>query len=119
MRWVTGMQVVSTSVKTVCKTAGIVLCVRYLYLGVAALAGASTYADIAIQILTDIKIDQWIGAALGIAGVSYGGMQKKFRKKEVARLSGRNEKLENIINPERGSSGLSPLGVAEGGLNGF
>lgn len=119
MRWVTGIRAISTSFKYLCKAAAIVLCFRYVYLGVVSLAGVNTHADLAIKILTDIKIDQWIGAAFGLAGVSYGGFQKKFRKNEVARLAKRNGELENIINPDRESSGLTELGFAEGGLNGF
>ena len=48
---------------------GIVLIVRYAYLGIEALAGKSTLADIGVNFLTDINISVALAWAAGLGGM--------------------------------------------------
>lgn len=59
----------------------------------------------------------WIGLALsalggmiGLAGFVYGRNQERFRERKTRELAARIRELEQLIDPDRTSSGLSPDG---------
>lgn len=65
---------------------------------------------------TSVKVDfitniaATISITLAVPGYFYGYIQRRFRKKEVARLTARIEKFEKLHDPNRTSSGLQPTG---------
>jgi len=89
---------------------GIVLIVRYAYLGIEALAGKSTLADIGVNFLTDINISVALAWAAGLGGMVYGIKQRELRKDTIERLVGRIHELEGEVDPNRTSSNLTKRG---------
>lgn len=89
---------------------GIVLIVRYGYLGIEALAGKSTLADIGIDFLTDINVSVAIAWSVGVGGAIYGLRQRTLRKDTVERLVGRIQEFESSLDPSRTSSKLTTRG---------
>ena len=87
-----------------------VLVARYFYLIVAALAGDRTVADIGIRVLADVSFSVILPVAFGIGGILYGRLQRKLRKATVERLAPRSQELEQRLDPERSSSGLTSKG---------
>lgn len=89
---------------------GVVLITRYIYMGIAALAGASTFADISVNFLGNLEISAvlaWSGAA---GGIIYGMKQRKLKQDTIERTQARIRKLESIIDPKRSSSKLTERG---------
>ncbi|MCZ8236809.1 MAG: hypothetical protein O9310_00105 [Leptospiraceae bacterium] len=74
------------------------------------LAGKETIADIAVKLITDMKINEWLSYAIGISGLAYGYFERKLRKKNIDRLGPRSAKLETLLNPDRTTSGLTNTG---------
>ncbi len=89
---------------------GIVLIVRYAYLGIEALAGKSTLADIGVNFLTDINVSVALAWAAGFGGMVYGIKQRELRKDTIERLVGRIKQLEDEVDPNRTSSNLTKRG---------
>jgi hypothetical protein len=85
-------------------------CAYMAYLSIDALAGRRTLAWIGINALANVKISVVIGWFVGIAGFGYGLRQRKLRRDTIARLSGRIQYLEKVIDPGRTSSKLTERG---------
>lgn len=80
------------------------------YLSIKSLAGESTTADIGIKLMGDIRLSEVFAYLFGGGGVAYGYRQKKLRQNTVERLQGRNQTLEEKLDPHRTSSGITPRG---------
>lgn len=88
----------------------LVLIARYTYLGIEALAGKATLADVGIKFLTNIKIEVALAWCAAGGGMLYGYQQRRMRKDTVERLQNRIQELEQNIDPKRSSSKLTPRG---------
>lgn len=84
--------------------------VRYGYLSIEALAGQQTMANVGINVLGEMKVNQALAWVLAVCGGGYGAQQRKLRKDTVERLSERCRSLESKLDPKRTSSELSPRG---------
>lgn len=89
---------------------GLVLIARYFYLGLAALAGKQTNADIGINVLSEMRMSESLAWLLGGSGVAYGMAQRRLRRSTVERLHGRIKKLETAHDAQRSSSELTTRG---------
>jgi len=88
----------------------IILCIRYVYLSIEALAGRATFSHIMIALLGNVTISRWAAWIFGAGGVVYGVRQNKLRKDTVARLAPRARKLEEQLDKRRSSSKLTERG---------
>jgi hypothetical protein len=72
--------------------------------------GEETSANILVQLIADLKINQWLGYVVGGGGVIYGGVRtnqlKQTRKKHAEHI----KQLELLIDPKRQSSRLNLFG---------
>lgn len=75
------------------------------------LAGEATTSNIAISLVTDLKMNQYLAYAFGGSGIGYGIMQRKSKRDTIERLQGRKEALEQMVDPGRSSSKLTPKGL--------
>jgi hypothetical protein len=98
-------------VGTLLKCVTVVIIARYIYLGVAVLAGKSTLADVGFRVLGNIKISDSIAYILGVGGVVYGVGERQLRRRNIERLSREKNALERILDPTRTSSRLTPRGT--------
>jgi hypothetical protein len=89
---------------------GIVLCFYFLYRSVAVLSGKTTFADIGIRVLANLRVSEAAAWIFGASGVGYGVRQRSLRRSTIERLSGRIQELERGIDPRRSSSDLTPRG---------
>lgn len=80
------------------------------YLAIKELAGQETMANIVVNFMTDIKVNQWLAYIVGGSGVGYGYVQRRSKNSTIARLGSRKEKLEQMIDPGRKSSKLTARG---------
>ena len=80
------------------------------HLVVSDLAGQETMANIVVNFMTDIKVNQWLAYIVGGTGAVYGLKQRKNKNDTIERLSKRKEQLEQMIDPGRKSSTLTPRG---------
>lgn len=80
------------------------------YLAIKEMAGQETMANIVVNFMTDIKVNQWLAYIVGGCGAGYGVAQRRTKNSTIARLSGRKEKLEQMIDPGRKSSKLTARG---------
>lgn len=92
------------------KWGGIVLIFYFLDHSIAALAGKNTSSDIAVSLITDFKINKYLGYAIGGGGALYGYGQKELRRKTIERLHGQIKILEEKLDPRRSSSKLTKSG---------
>lgn len=67
-------------------------------------------SDDAFRIISGSVIMGVAGLAFGFGGVVYGRLEREHRLTKTRELSERIQELEEMIHPERTSSGLSPDG---------
>ena len=77
------------------------------YLSIKSLAGQNTWADITVDLLSNIKFSQVAAWVFGCGGLIYGRVQHGLRKKNVTFFQGRIQTLETRIDPDRSSSNLT------------
>jgi hypothetical protein len=75
-----------------------------------ALAGKTTVAEIGLNFLGDLRINNALGALFGAGGLAWGTVERTLRKRTVKRLSSRIKDLETAIDPNRSSSKLTDKG---------
>ena len=83
---------------------------RYGYLSIQALAGQETNSKIILQLLSDLKINQYLSYVIGGGGFAYGYAQRRLKKQTIIKLHDRIEKLEKGLDPKRSSSMLTTDG---------
>ena len=74
------------------------------------LAGKTTFADIGIDFLADVKISVLLSLCAGAGGVAYGYKQRQLRKSTVELLHKRINELETEVDSSRSSSNLTARG---------
>ena len=92
------------------KWGGSVAIFYYLSQGIDSLAGKNTISNIAISLVTDLKINQYLAYALGVGGTGYGLLQRNLRRGTIKRLHGNIVSMEKAIDPSRSSSKLTSEG---------
>jgi hypothetical protein len=84
------------------------------YLTVDSLAGKTTLANIVFSLLTDMKVSEGVayafGAFFGGGGIAYGEVQRRLRRKVLRDQAHRAALREQVIDPNRSSSNLTPPG---------
>ena len=91
---------------------GCLVAIAYIgYMSIAALAGKSTSANLAVRILGSLTANRGIIALLTAGGWAYGLGQRRARRKHIERIVPLKNKLEQIIDPDRTSSNLTPKGT--------
>jgi len=106
---------VTTVVREAVKWAAIVLIVRYGYYAIAVLAGHSTFADIAVRFLANLKVSEGILYLLTGGSIVYGVGQRHLRRRHIKRVVPAKNQLERMLDPNRSSSGLTPKGTTQPG----
>jgi hypothetical protein len=76
-----------------------------------AYAGQSTLANVAISVITDVRVEAVIPYAVGASGIFYGLRQRQLRQRNIERLTTRILGLEQQKDRDRSSSGLTPRGT--------
>lgn len=92
--------------------AGIVLvCIAYFLQKVLlAYAGKTTEANLSFSLLARVQADRWVAYIFGAGGVTYGLFERNLRQSNIKRMSKLNSALEQKLDPNRTSSGLTPTG---------
>lgn len=78
--------------------------------GIRAIAGSSTDANIAVELLANFGVSVTLAWTVALSGGAYGLFQRHLRRNTVERLQGRIRELESIIDPQRTSSELTQRG---------
>lgn len=90
---------------------GLVLIAYFFYKDVEVLAGRSTFAQIGINILANLKVSRGIIALLTGSGWAYGLGQRRLRRKNIQRLATAKNEVEKRIDKNRTSSNLTSKGT--------
>jgi len=93
------------------KYGAICFCFYCAYKTVGQLSGRTTIANIALRIIGDLKINQWLCYAFGGGSATWALGERHLRRKTVKRLTNKTIELEKIIDSKRSSSTLPPSGT--------
>jgi len=88
----------------------IAFCAYQFFAAVRLFAGKETDANIFLDIITNTRIDKWIGYVFGILGLIYGAIRNGQLKKTREAHSEHIRELEKRIDPERQKSRLNQYG---------
>jgi len=78
-----------------------------------AMAGKSTNADIRVVAIADVFTIEWkelVAYSFAAICLIYAFMEKRWRKLDIKRLSEDNKELQQIIDSNRTSSQITPMG---------
>ena len=89
---------------------GVVACFYCSYLMIDALAGKTTATDIALNAITDLKLDERILYLLTSGTTFWAIRERKLRKKTIKDITAQKKELEEHIDPNRTSSNLTETG---------
>ena len=89
---------------------GVVACCYFLYLMIDALAGKTTATDIALNAITDLRLDEHILYFLTGGTTFWAIRERKLRKKTIKHITAQVKELEEHIDPNRTSSNLTETG---------
>jgi hypothetical protein len=102
---------IASTVRTAFKCAVPVLIVYFgVFRTVSMLAGKETGANILVSILGSFKTPCSLSLVAGAGGVFYGTRQKRLKERAIEDLAPYAERYEKENDPDRESSGLTPLG---------
>ena len=108
--WLESIRAFVRLATTVIKWGGFVIIVYLLGNTLKTFAGGETKANILINLITDFKMNEWMGIVLGGGGMIYGSTKnwqlKQTRKKHASHI----KELELIVDNKRQSSRLTPYG---------
>lgn len=93
------------------KWAALVAISYMVYLCVQALAGKSTFADIGVRVIGNLKVSDGIITLLTGSGWAYGLAQRSLRRRHIERVTPLKNDLERIIDTKRTSSNLTTKGT--------
>jgi hypothetical protein len=86
--------------------------IAYLgYLSIGQLAGRSTFADIGVRVIGNLKVSDGIITLLTGSGWAYGLAQRSLRRKHIERTATIKNELERLLDKNRTSSNLTPRGT--------
>ncbi len=80
------------------------------YLSIKCFAGQTTFADVGLKVLGDIRVNAALGWVAGGGGIAYGLAQRKLRSKTIQRLESRVSTTEKKLDEKRTSSRLTKGG---------
>jgi hypothetical protein len=109
---------VSVNVGRLIRYGTLVWICRYVYLGVAVLAGRSTVAEFFMKVLANMSVSTTLSLSFGATGLTYGWIQRQLRRRTIREKAARIKELEELLDPGRSSSGLMPDGssrIEDGG----
>lgn len=88
-------------------------CVYFIADALKAYAGKTSASDMkfALSVLADVHFSAVVSYAVGASSVLYGLKQRSLRRATVARLQERIIGLEKLVDPNRSTSELPPLGT--------
>gem|GEM_PF-1961391 len=109
------LDIIGSSIQQFIKYGFLAFCFYLFYLSVLALAGKHTFAEIGIKVLGSLRISDGILSVVAAGSLSYGVGQRNLRRKNIERLSRRNQELEQQLDPKRSSSGLTLKGTTRPG----
>ena len=105
---------VTSILRVLVLSGAVVACVAFvmhsLEIMAADLAGKQTAATFLVSILANIKFSTMIAWGAGAGGVGYGLVERRLRKRNIERLSGRIQGLERQLHPDRQSSSITSTG---------
>lgn len=88
----------------------VVIAMAYFRDIMVAFAGTKTEASVVIKFLLSMSADRWIAYIFGGGGIAYGVHQRRLRRRNIKRLTGKKTELERRMDPGRSSSGLTETG---------
>jgi len=101
----------SAVIETGFKYGALVVIFYFAYASVASLAGQSTFADIGLRVIGDVRISETVAWLFGGGSIVYALRQRKLRRDTIERLAPRVRKYEEMLDPERTSTGLPSRGT--------
>lgn len=74
-------------------------------------AGTTTFADIGVKIMADIKLPQILAYGFGVGGLGYGINERRLRHKKIEHMGDHIKEIEAALDAKRSSSGLTKAGT--------
>ena len=101
---------ISKIFSSITRFGAVCFCVYWFTDAIKAFAGNETDANILMDILFDLRANQWIGFIFGGGGLIYGAIRNKQLKNTRKTMGDHIRKLEKKFDPERESSRLNKYG---------
>lgn len=89
---------------------GAVLIAMFFYLAIEALAGKTTMGQLAVNLVSEFKVDRYAWQLATAVFGFYGWHQRNLRKITIERLQSHNQALEKRLDPDRSTSSLTAKG---------
>lgn len=105
------LDAVTEIIKTLIQCGTLVAIMYFIYLCAEAFAGKSTFANVGIRVLGNIKVSDGIIAFVAGSGWIFGLGQRSLRRKNIERIVSQKNALETLLDPNRTSSNLTPRGT--------
>lgn len=106
-RWIT---IIGSNINTFIRALKWIAIMYFVYLSIQSLAGHTTFANIALQVLTDFRFERIVSYTLGGGGIIYGLRERRLRKQAIEQLETRATSAEKLIDSRRSSSLLTVTG---------
>lgn len=87
----------------------------FVWLSIRSLAGQTTFTDIGIRVITDMRLSEAFAYIFGAGGVAYGLGERRLRRTRTKRFTARTAALEQRQDPNRSSSHLTARGTTRKG----
>lgn len=101
---------IATGVTALIKWGGLLGIAYFMYCSVRVLSGQSTFADIGIRLLGNLRVSEAAAWLLGGSGILYGSRERRLRLQANETLGKRVSDLEGEIDAKRSSSKLTTKG---------
>jgi hypothetical protein len=105
------LDVIAGAVQLLIPWGSAVLIAGFMYLMVSRLSGQTTLAQIGIGFMGDIRLPDALAYAFGGGGFLYGLKERRLRHKKTETLAQHAAKLEELLDKNRTTSGLTPEGT--------
>ena len=105
---------ITKMVKYVASSGAAIVPFWFMFRAVESLSGSDTSATISVvfDVLKNLSVARFVGAAVGVTGVVYGLLERRIRVARVSRLADRVKVLERELDADRQSSRVNQSGSA-------
>jgi hypothetical protein len=105
------IEVIGTVLCRLIKWGGICVIAFFAWKSIESLSGKTTDANIFVNWLANLKINQWLAWAVTGGSVVWAVRERRLRQRKVAALAEQKRVLELIVDPKRTSSSLPASGT--------
>jgi hypothetical protein len=105
------LDVLGSTTQTAIPWASLCFVAYMVFRSVNVLAGKTTFADLGVNFIGNVKVNEALAWLLAVLFAGYGLNERRLRRKHIERTAPQIHELESRIDPNRTSSRLTPRGT--------